>query len=153
MNGTALFVIALGVCFTSYGVVYARRRASMRALASRLGFRYFGEAYPATDILLVDPLLRISSTSNFIDGERGGIHIVAFDCRVGRGKGSWSTTVLAAKASGQDVFCATSSIGDLTTDHSGNWVVLQRTKSLSFFPRFIPVEELEAQINSIRSQA
>jgi hypothetical protein len=150
MDGTALFVIILAVYFTSIGVVYARRRASMRALASRLGFRYFGEAYPATDILLVDPLLRISATSNFIEGERDGIQVVAFDCRVGRGKGSSATTVLAAKSGGQDVFCASCSIGDLTTDHSGSWVVLQRTHLRSFFPRFIPVEELEAQITSIR---
>ena len=106
-------------------------------------------AFPSGDILRCDPFDRISSTSNFIEGSCDGVRVVAFDCRNGRGKGSWSTTVIAAEKSG-DVIGGLVYDSDRTLDQAGNWLVVHQPKFPSLVPKRIPVRELEARITSIR---
>ncbi len=49
------------------------------------------------------PMAHTSAIGNVMEGERNGIPFVAFDCRIGTGKGSWRRTVIAARSE-RDVF-------------------------------------------------
>jgi len=100
-----------------------------------------------------------TSTRNVIDGERGGIRVVAFDCRIGYGKGSLLRTVVAAKAdhnvfgsqTNHDLFHSITSDDDLTVSQSGDWILLYKQKQLFELSSsgLLPIDELEMHINSI----
>jgi hypothetical protein len=91
-----------------------------------------------------------ASVWNVIDGERLGIRIVAFDCRIGHGKGSWRRSVIAAETSA-DVFAPVPFNRDLTLEHSDGWVILYEPRALLAISRgLMPVAELEAHLDAVQ---
>jgi hypothetical protein len=126
-----------------------RRSTAIRALATRSGFSYLGRTLPRSLTLNGTPIGPVTSAWNVIDGQRHGIRVVAFDCQIGVGKGSWRRTVIAAE-SAADVFGAVAFNHDLETDRSGSWLILYQPKALSAIPPgLMPVAELEAHLNAI----
>lgn len=125
-----------------------RRSSAIRSLAARLGFHCLAEL-PMDLSLSRTPLSRVSEIWNVIGGERNGVKVVVFDCRIGTGKGSWRRTVIATQseteAFGAEVFNL-----DLSVDRLGNWAFLYEPKALSFVPRgLMPVSEVEAHLSAI----
>ncbi|HET9406402.1 MAG TPA: hypothetical protein VFO39_04135 [Candidatus Sulfotelmatobacter sp.] len=126
-----------------------RRSGTIQALAIRTGFNYLGRGVPRSLSLYGTPMERASSIWNVIDGDRPGIRIIAFDCQIGTGKGSWRRTVIAVKT---DNDRAVSSNRDLTVDHSGDWTILYKPKTFALIPAgLMTVDELEARLNAIAS--
>src|SRR5215467_6190972 len=99
MNAIPLiFIAGLGV-FVLYVLHTSERyRAdAIRALATRSGMHYLGDALPKALGLSGTPFHHVSRVWNVIDGEPRGTRVMAFDCRVGAGKGSWRRTVIAVE--------------------------------------------------------
>ena len=126
-----------------------QRAAAIRAFASRSGFHYIGDALPRSVTLRGTPLEGISKVWNVIDGEPRGVRIVAFDCRVGIGKGSWRRTVIAV----ENVSYLPPALplnSELTVDTAGNWKILYRPRALVNFriAGLMPVDELQSYLGS-----
>ena len=128
-----------------------KRDAALRAMVIRRRFTYIGRALPRSLTLHGTPLERVSSIWNVIEGDCGGIRVIAFDCRIGRGKGSWRRTAIAAQGP-RDVFGAAKFISDFTVARSGDWAVMYEQETISLLtPGLMPVRELEAHFDSIGS--
>ena len=155
MNAIPLIVMA-GVVLGSFIALYLgeRQRANaVRALADRSGLHYLGNALPRSLTLGGTPFQLASKVWNVIDGEPRGVRIVAFDCRVGVGKGSWRRTVIAIE-SGADLSDSLPFNPDMTVESAGKWKILYRPKmSVSFrVAGLMPIAELEAHLNSVRAK-
>ncbi len=141
-------LIALGAFFVALYVREQRRSRTMRALAIRTGFNYFGRGVPRSLSLQGTPMERASSIWNVIDRDRPGIRIIAFDCQIGTGKG-WRRTVIAVKT---DDDRALLSNRDLTVHSSGDWMILYEPKAFVLtLNGLMTVDELEARLNEIAS--
>jgi len=140
--------VALAVVIALY-LGERQREAAIRALAIRLGFHYLGNALPRSLTLSGTPFDRTSKVWNVIDGEPRGVRIVAFDCRVGVGKGSWRRSVIAVE-SGADLLRAVRFNHEMAIDSAGKWKILYRPRaSVNFrIAGLMPVEELEAYLNT-----
>ena len=143
----AIWIVGFGLLIVVSTVRARIRVSAIQKMAMRSGFRYVGDALPAVN-LQQTPFCLATSVWNVIEGERSGIKVVAFDCRVGHGKGSWSRTAIAARTQ-TDVFNAVAFDRNLTVDHSGDWVVLYQPKQL-VYGGLMRVEELEAHLNAIK---
>jgi len=147
---TYILIVGAGLVLAILWFRERRRSTALRAMAVRRGFAYLGGAIPSSVTLHGTPMDQATSVWNVIDGECSGIRVVAFDCRIGNGKGSWRRTVIAAR-SPEDPFSGKSSTPDLTVDHSGDWTILYQPKTLSLIPPgLMPVGEIEAHFDSIR---
>src|SRR5438270_12876238 len=102
---TYIWLAGLGLFFVVEHVNERRRAAAIQRLALQLGFHYLGRAVPASLTLSGTQLAYAKAIWNLIDGERQGMRIIVFDCRIGGGKGSWRCTAIAADAT-TDVFGA-----------------------------------------------
>ena len=145
------FIILAGVgLFLIVGWLHDRKRADdVRELANRCGFAYIGAAFPRSLTLHGTPFERVSSIWNVIDGQCHGIRVVAFDCRIGSGKGSWSRTAIAVQTP-RDISRIRKFSGDLAVDRSGEWAVMYQPRTFSLIPLGLtPVRELEARLGSI----
>jgi hypothetical protein len=143
-----IFAVVVGLLLAISYFLHRRRAAAIRDLTTRLGFHYLGGTLPRSFSFSGAPLDRLSSVWNVIDGERRGTKIIAFDCRIGSGKGSWRRTVIAAESSAD--FFKTAFNLDLTVDRSGSWTILYQPRTVSFIPPgLMPVTELEAHLNAI----
>lgn len=96
------FVMAIFIFFALalLGWLWWERRVratAIRKLAESQGFHYLGEALPHSLPISTSPFTSVKSVWNVIDGEPRGVRIVAFDCKFGQGRGSWSRTVVAIK--------------------------------------------------------
>jgi hypothetical protein len=147
--GFVVMACAFAVMLLMFGLVEWRRTAAIRAIASRSGFHYLGEALPRSLRLEGTPFDRASRVWNVIDGEPHGVRLIAFDCRVGIGKQSWRRTVIAVE-SGGNPFPQMLHPG-MNIDTSGSWKILYRPKA--FFaisiPALMPLQELESYLNGI----
>ena len=144
-----IWIVGLALFFTVSAVKDRVRKSAIRQMAARVGFIYLGDAVPRVN-LDETPFRWITSAWNVIAGERCGIDVVAFDCRVGQGKGSWRRTVIAARTQ-DDIFSVVAFDRNLTVDRSGNWMVLYQPKQPAFVPgALMQVEELEAHLNAIK---
>ena len=146
------FIFMIGVGLIAIFLVYKAERyreAAIRALAIRYGFHYLGNALPRSLTLNGTPLNGISSVWNVIDGDPRGARVVAFDCRVGVGKGSWCRTVIAVK-SDEDLLSPLAFTPEMVLDHSREWKILYRKKA--FFSMrsggLTPIEELAAYLKA-----
>jgi hypothetical protein len=84
---------------------------------------------------------------NVIGGKSHGVRVVAFDCQIGTGKGSWRRSVIAAEGSA-DAFGMFNP--EFTVERSGGWVLFYQPKTMSLIaPGLMPVDEIEARLNSI----
>ena len=157
---TTFFFILLIVAFVA-GLwwIQERRDRAIKNLATRLNFHYLGSVLPRSLSIHEPWLNQMTSTRNVIDGERNGIRVVAFDCRIGYGKGSSLRTVVAAKAdhnvfgsqTNHDLLRSITADDDLTVSQSGDWTLLFRPKQ-SFelnISGLMDIEALETHINSI----
>jgi hypothetical protein len=152
MNHDWLIGVALILGILSFLYLRQRRRATaIRELAMRSGFIYIGDTLPRSVSLRGTELAFATSVWNVIDGEPRGIRIVAFDCQIGSGKGSWRRTVIAAQSE-TNVFGAMASDSNLTIEHSENWTILYQPKTVSLVPPgLMHLDELEAHLNAIGS--
>jgi hypothetical protein len=139
--------LALGALVAVY-LAERQRAAAIRALAIRSGFHYIGEALPRSLTLNGTPLERASKVWNVIDGEPHGIRIIAFDCRVGVGRGSWRRTVIAVER-GSNLSLLLNP--EMKMDFVGSWKVLYRPQASTNFriAGLMPVTELESYLNSV----
>ena len=147
-EGTPLQLVILLVCGGLLaGFLFWRRRKRARAireLTVRLGFTYLGQALPRSLSLLGTSLQGATAVWNAIDGECNKIRVVAFDCRIGVGKGSWRRTVIAAQTDA-GAFNTVDFSRDLTVERSGDWMFLYQPKAVSLIPPgLMTVDELEA---------
>ena len=104
MNAIPLILMAGVGLFVFYALHASERyRAeAIRALATRSGMHYLGKALPRSLTLEGTPFHSFSKVWNVIDGEPRGTRIMAFDCQVGVGRGSWRRSVIAvARVSGR----------------------------------------------------
>lgn len=149
--GDAGFVFLAGAALAVFSIGYLverQRGSAIRAMATRSGFHYIGDALPRSLTLHGTPFERASKVWNVIDGEPRGVRIIAFDCRVGAGKGSWKTSVIAIE-SGAEFSRAFNP--QMNIDSVGRWKFLYRPKAGMEFRAsgLMPVEELEAHLNSV----
>ena len=101
MNAIPLILMAGVGLFVFYALHASERyRAdAIRALATRSGMHCLGKALPMSLTLEGTPFHSFSKVWNVIDGEPRGTRIMAFDCQVGVGRGSWRRSVIAVGAS------------------------------------------------------
>jgi len=146
------FVFFTGAVFAFLFVFYLverRRTAAIRALATRLGFHFLGNALPRSLTLSGTPFSRYSKVWNVIDGEPHGVRIIACDCRVGVGKHSWRRTVIAVESAAYRS-PAMPFNPEMTIDTVGDWKIIYRPKALInvSISGLMPLEELESYLNS-----
>jgi hypothetical protein len=142
-------VAAFALLFGGQFLLQRRRSAAMKRLAAQLGFMYIGGALPRSFSLAGTGLEAVSSIWNVIDGDRNGVRLIAFDCRIGRGKGSWTRTVIAAQSTVDLLGPVTEP--ELTVEHSGAWTILCQPQAL-FNIRgwgFMPIAEVRARLEGI----
>jgi len=140
-------LVGVGLLFAVLYLRERRRSETIQALAIRSGFNYLGRGVPRSLSLDGTPIERTSSIWNVIDGDRPGIRIIAFDCRIGTGKGSWRRTVIAVRTDNES---AVSANRDLAVDRSGDWTILYKPKTFFLLPNgLMTVNELEARLNAI----
>ena len=144
-----MFPTAAGLLVVGYLVKQHRRAGAMRALAQRAGFQYIGNTLPHSLTLDGTELRSVSKVWNTVDGDRHGLRIIAFDCQVGRGKGSWARTAIAIQTD-RNILEETHLRSALRAERSGRWLILYEPKALfSLGPRFMPIEEIESWLNGI----
>jgi hypothetical protein len=117
------WLVGLGLLLAILYLQERRRSAEIRSLAKRSGFHFLGRGVPRSLSLRGTPLERATSIWNVVDGDRSGVRMIAFDCKIGAGKGAWRRTVIAIKAE-DEVLDRLASYSDLTVDHSGSWALL-----------------------------
>src|SRR5205807_227749 len=100
---------------------------------------------PRSLTLYGTPFDRVAKVWNVIDGEPRGVRVIAFDCQIGVGKGSWRRTVIAVEI-GPDVSLLLNP--EMRIDSSGRWKVLCRPRaSINFSGTgLMPPEELESYL-------
>jgi hypothetical protein len=126
------------------------REAAMRGLATRTGFHYLGRGVPKSLTLKGTGLESVTAIWNLIDGDCQGVRIIAFDCRIGAGRGSWHRTVIATDQRPEELI--TASTPELVVERSGEWSIIYQPKAFSLVPAgLMPVEEVEAHLKAARS--
>ncbi len=140
--------VAIALLFLFHRVE-RQRTAAIRAIASRLGFHFLGDALPRSLTLSRTPFSSYSKVWNVIDGEPRGARIIAFDCRVGVGKASWRRTVIAVESAAYRS-SALPFNPEMALDTAGDWTILYRPKaSITFrIAGLMPLDELESYLNS-----
>lgn len=128
----------------------SRKRArSMVDLADLLGLKMWGDRLPPEPSLTGTPISGASATSSVMEGKQNGIPVIAFDCRMGTGKGSWRRTVIAARSS-RDVFATVLSESSYTVDRTGEWIILYAPKrGFAVGGSLMPIPELEARLSTL----
>jgi hypothetical protein len=119
-----------------------KRSQQIVDLARQPGFRLLGENLPTEIDLSASSLSNASSFWNVIAGAPHGVRIVAFGCSVGRGKGSWETTVIAVNAERASVKAGDFDMS-LEKEHVDGWTLLFHKGSK------MTAEELKDYIDSI----
>ena len=123
----------------------------MKDMATRTGFSYLGRGVPKSFSLSGTGLEHTTAIWNFIDGNRHGVRMVAFDCRIGAGKGSWRRTVIATDVEPHRL-STTAFNPDLVVERTGNWSIIYQPKVFSLIPPgLMPIAEVEAHLNAVLS--
>ncbi len=139
--------VALVLLFGLFTFFQSRRRSkNIRELARTLGFAYLSNELPASLTLPRDPFSKIGKVWNVIDGERNSIRVIAFDCQIGVGKGSWACTVIAAQT--QRTGFESMFSGEYTVDRTGEWTIFYKPRSLGV-AGLRSVSEIEARVNLV----
>jgi hypothetical protein len=147
--GVVLFVGAALALLFVFNLVDRQRTRAIRALASRLGFHFLGNALPRSLTLSGTPFSRHSKVWNVIDGEPCGIRTIAFDCQVGTGRANWRRTVIAVE-SAVHISPVLPFNSEMAVDTAGNWKILYRPRaSINFrIAGLMPLDELEAYLSA-----
>lgn len=147
--GVALWVLAI-VSFLIWSALRERKRTNhLVTLATTLGLKPWGHQLPSDLSLVGTPMATKSAAWNVFEGVQNGIRFIVFDCRMGRGKGSWRRTVIAARTN-RDVFATVPSNVGYTVDRCGEWMIFYAPKAISFLgPDLMAIPELEARISTL----
>ncbi len=126
------------------------RADEVRALAVTHGFHYLGAALPRSLELTGWSLFAgISSVWNVIDGEQCGASVVAFDCKIGEGKGNWRRTVVAVKVQSEISTVSRFDPG-LRQEQVGYWELIYRPEDYSLIDTGLtPIPDLHALLDAI----
>jgi hypothetical protein len=147
----AVWMSMLGALVVASFIASRKRAKSMVTLADRLGLKMWGDRLPPELTLAGTPIADASATWNVMEGKQNGVPIIVFDCRMGRGKGSWRRTVIAARSS-RDVFASVPSESSYTVDRAGEWVVLYAPKrGFAVGRSLMPLSELEARLSTVEA--
>jgi hypothetical protein len=149
MDNVPFAVVVAGLTFLIGLFIYfqsRKRSRDIRELASKIGFAYLSDELPASLTLPDDPFSRIGAAWNVIDGERNGVRVVAFDCRIGNGKGSWARTIIAAQT--QRAIFETLFSSEYTVDRAGEWTIFYQPQGAGA-NGLMPVSEIEARVNLV----
>lgn len=93
----AVPVFAVAALYIGELIFEWKREKALKDLALRHSFTFIGNALPRSLTLIGTALDKANSISNVIDGDCNGFRIVAFDCRIGSGKGSYRRTMIATQ--------------------------------------------------------
>jgi hypothetical protein len=152
MNPWSFFVVpAAFLAFLAWRWWRGRVRAGeVRALAATHGFHYLGEALPRSLDLAGSLLASASSVWNVIDGEPQGTKIVAFDCKIGEGRGSFRRTVVAVAAQAGISTVFSRFDPGLRQEQVKDWVLIYRPEDFSLIDMGLtPISELQAYLEAI----
>jgi hypothetical protein len=145
----AAWIFGVLFLFTILWLRERRRATAIRTMAAQSGFHYLGSVLPNSLTLTGTRLRELTATWNVMDGEPNKVRVIAFDCRVGSGKGSWRRTVIAAQTP-LNVFSNLPSDLDGTVERSGKWIFLYKPKAFSLVPTgLMSISELKAHLNAI----
>ena len=125
------------------------RTREIRQLAETTGLHYLDNALPRSLGKLEDLPSGITSVWNVLDGEHRGRRVIVFDCKFGRGKGSWCRTVIAIQAERSSITVSAFD-PEVEIEQIGEWTFLYRPRQLAFIARQLtPVPELAAYLDAI----
>ena len=144
MTAVLLLAALLAVIFGAVKVVLFKRRRSMRALASRLGFQYHGSKLPNSFSMSCYPADEIAKAWNVIQGQRNGIDVLIFDSLVGKGKPVYCTFIAGhteSKLFGTDV-------SPERLACSSGWTALYRIRFLQI-PWTMGIKRIEEHLTSL----
>jgi hypothetical protein len=149
MTASTLLLIAGPALFLAIHWLLERNRTdAVRKLAVRRGFTYLGRALPRSMTLEGTPFYQARSIWNIIEGKSLALRIVAFDCRIGAGKGSWRQTVIAAQSPDWPFGIARLD-PTFTVARSGDWTFLFHPRTVSLFSKLTPIPELEDHLDGL----
>ena len=94
----------------------------------------------------MERLLRVADSCGTIDGERYGLRIFAFDCKVGEGTASRRRTVIAIRT-GSDTLGAAKFDSKMKIQNSGGWSVVYYPQELKL--GVMHMKELRTHLSSI----
>ncbi len=144
-----LAAAAIALVFLWYFWKARERSRQISIFAQENRFRWLDDDLPADIRLASSSISNVSSVWNAIDGTTRGVRVVAFDCRVGQGKGSWRTTVIAVKADSSAVKASDFEI-NLEKERVGDWTLLFRRAGPEFYSGcMMSAEELKGYIEAI----
>ena len=128
-----------------------KRSKAMAALAGRLGLHLWGERLPPELSLSGTPFAKASGIWNVMEGELHGISVVAFDCRVGTGKGQWRRTVIAVRNLGEILGTPLEDVHIIK--RVGEWDFLYAPYKILVLRRgLMPVSELDERLSALRKE-
>ncbi|WP_263415948.1 hypothetical protein [Terriglobus albidus] len=107
---------------------------------------YLGNALPKSLTVSGTDIANLSSVWNVIDGERQGVRVVAFDCKIGTGKGSRRRTVIAVQRPDEGLRYLA---GNLELHRSNDWSLLYGPRASMIQPGLMPVTELSGYIEAL----
>jgi len=141
---TLIFLIVAAVIVAASWWQSRQRTSAFIELAAKFGLAFLGTTLPGFLNLAGTGPEAISSCWNVVEGEINRVRFVIFDCRIGRGKGSWRRTIIAAKGNA-DIFKSVPMVLNLTSEPAGEWTVLYQPKTSQIIPPgLIAVPELDA---------
>lgn len=144
---TLLFIVGAAVLLVVQSLRERRRDAAVRDMAIRRGFTYLGERLPRSLMLDGTGLEGVTSIRNVIVAERGAARIVAFDFRVGSGKGSGRRAGIAAQGA-NDILGGPRLANYLIVERAGDWKIMYEPKTLFLSPGLMPVPDIETHLDS-----
>lgn len=146
----AVMVPVLALSWTIWATAMRHHAREVKAVATAFGMLPWPNDSLPRDLSLRDTCLGSwSKLFNVYEGIVGGVQVAVFDCKVGQGKGSWTRTVIAARSS-QATFGAVAFDPELTTQRSGEWLILYRPwRVWGFAPELMSADQIEGHIQSI----
>lgn len=149
---TVLKYFVLGIFCSAEWIGEHRRTHAMRTFARKYNLEFLGKrSLPGSLSLYGTPFAHIPSgpVTNLIDGMRGGVHVIVFDCEVWEGKSRWRRTVIAARAP-ESVFAPAASNPEFKVDRSAAWSIFYQPKGFAATPEALtPVEKLESILDAM----
>jgi hypothetical protein len=159
MNSTDPFPTTLFVIFFAFilslnlywFIAMQRRTRAIKLLAPKLGLLPWpNDSLPRDLFLSSTQFANWSKLSNVYSGIINGVEVAFFDCKVGRGKGSWTRTIIAVRSNG-DVFGAKAFDLDFNSQRCEEWLLLyRRREGFRITPGVMPVSQIESHIRNIQ---
>lgn len=128
-----------------------RRKRALAAWALANGFKALGKSLPKEIDLSPTDLIWASAFWNVYEGTVRNLRVVIFDCRIGRGKGSWCRTGIAVQTP-TDPFRGPV-FRSPNVDTAGDWQILYAPRNndgVHFTSGLMPVDEIGGNLQSIR---